>query len=115
VASVSRPDELVAFVVSVADPTKIDYETAPGHAYTVTAQASEGTLTSSQSFTIGVTDVAPSAPVDGNAAANTVAEGAANGSTVGLTATRILRQAGFPETSIGGGYTTYQLFDPQGL
>jgi VCBS repeat-containing protein len=73
-------------VVSVADPTKIDYETAPGHAYTVTAQASDGTLTSSQSFTIGVTDVAPSAPVDGNGAANTVAEGAANGSTVGLTA-----------------------------
>ncbi len=58
-------------VVTVADATKIDYETAPGHAYTVTAQASDGTLTSSQTFTIGVTDVAPSTPVDGDAAANT--------------------------------------------
>ena len=73
-------------VVTVADNTKIDYETAPGHAYTVTAQASDGTLTSSQTFTIGVTDVAPSTPVDGDAATNTVAEGAANGSTVGVTA-----------------------------
>ena len=73
-------------VVTVADSTKIDYETAPGHAYSVTAQASDGTLTSSQTFTIGVTDVAPSTPVDGDAAANTVAEGAANGSTVGVTA-----------------------------
>ena len=73
-------------VVTVANSTKIDFETAPGHAYTVTAQASDGTLTSSQTFTIGVTDVAPSAPVDRNAAANTVAEGAANGSTVGVTA-----------------------------
>ncbi len=73
-------------IVTVADNTKIDYETAPGHAYTVTAQASDGTLTSSQTFTIGVTDVAPSLPIDGDAAANTVAEGAANGSTVGVTA-----------------------------
>ncbi len=64
-------------VVTVADPTKIDFETAPGHAYTVTAQASDGTLASSQNFTIAVTDVAPSTPVDSNAAANTVAEGAA--------------------------------------
>ena len=73
-------------VVTVADSTKIDYETTPGHAYTVTAQASDGTLTSSQTFTIAVTDVAPSTPIDSNAAANTVAEGAANGSTVGITA-----------------------------
>ena len=52
---------------------------AAGHAYTVTAQASDGTLTSSQTFTIAVTDVAPSTPVDANAAANSVAEGAAIG------------------------------------
>ena len=39
-------------VVTVADSTKIDYETAAGHAYTVTAQASDGTLASSQTFTI---------------------------------------------------------------
>ena len=48
-------------------PTKIDFETAPGHAYTETVQASDGTLTSSQTFTIGVTDVPPSTPVDSDA------------------------------------------------
>ncbi|MGY4474688.1 cadherin domain-containing protein [Bradyrhizobium sp. USDA 3364] len=73
-------------VVTVADPTKIDFETAPGHTYTITAQASDGTTTSTQTFTIGVTDVAPSTPVDSNAAANTVVESAAVGTTVGVTA-----------------------------
>ncbi|MBR0783848.1 cadherin domain-containing protein [Bradyrhizobium iriomotense] len=76
-------------VVAVADPSKIDYESAAGHAYTVTAQASDGTLASSQTFTIAVSDVAPSIPVDANAAANSVAEGAAAGSTVGVTASSI--------------------------
>jgi rhodanese-related sulfurtransferase len=28
-------------------------------------------------------------------------------------ATRILRQAGFPATNVGGGYKTYQLFHPK--
>ena len=46
-------------VVSVANGTKIDFETAPGHVYTVTVQANSGGLTSSQSFTIGVSDIAP--------------------------------------------------------
>jgi VCBS repeat-containing protein len=76
-------------VITVADGTKIDYESAPGHAYTVTAQASDGTLTSSQTFTINVSDVGLSTPVDSNAAANSVAEGAANGSTVGVTASAV--------------------------
>src|ERR1700704_3083478 len=76
-------------VITVADGTKIDYESAPGHAYTVTATASDGTLTSSQSFTINVSDVALSTPVDSNAAVNSVAEGAANGSTVGVTASAV--------------------------
>ena len=87
-------------VVTIADSTKIDYETAAGHAYTITAQASDGTLTSSQTFTIGVTDVAPSAPVDSDAATNTVAEGAANGSTVGVTA---------HATDVNGPAVTYTL------
>ncbi len=87
-------------VVTVADSTKIDYETAAGHAYTVTAQASDGTLTSSQTFTIAVSDIAPSTPVDGDAAANTVAEGAANGSTVGVTAS---------STDVNGPAVTYSL------
>ena len=70
------------------------------HAYTITAQASDGTLTSSQTFTIGVTDVAPSTPTDSDAAANTVAEGAANGSTVGVTAS---------STDVNGPAVTYSL------
>ncbi|MBR0852348.1 cadherin domain-containing protein [Bradyrhizobium diazoefficiens] len=98
-------------VVTVADPSKIDYEsTAPGHAYTVTAQASDGTLTSSQSFTIGVTDAAPSLPVDSDATANSVVEGVANGSTVGVTVSSIdvngpaVTYALTGDTS-GGGFT----------
>jgi hypothetical protein len=87
-------------VITVADATKINFETAPGHAYTVTAQASDGTLTNSQTFTIAVTDVAPTAPVDSNGATNTVAEGAANGSTVGITAS---------STDVNGPGVTYSL------
>jgi hypothetical protein len=78
--------DAVTGVISVADATKIDYETSAGHAYTVTARASDGTLSSSQNFTIAVSDVALTTPVDSNAAANSVAEGAAYGTTVGVTA-----------------------------
>jgi hypothetical protein len=87
-------------VITVANSAKIDYETAPGQAYTVTAQASDGTLSNSQTFTIGVTDVAPTAPVDANGATNTIAEGAANGSAVGVTAS---------STDINGPAVTYSL------
>ena len=92
-------------VITVADSTKLDYETTPSHAYTVTAQASDGTLTNSQAFTIALTDVAPSAPTDSNAATNTVAEGAANGSTVGITASSV---------DPNGPATTYSLTDSAG-
>ena len=87
-------------VVTVADATKIDFETAPGHAYSVTVQATNGAQTTSQAFTIAVADVAPATPVDSNAGANTIAEGAANGSTVGVTAA---------STDINGGAVTYSL------
>ena len=66
-------------VITVADGSKIDYESSPGHAIPVTVQASDGTLTSSQTFTINVGDVALTTPVDTNGAANSVAEGAAAG------------------------------------
>ncbi|MBR1151513.1 cadherin domain-containing protein [Bradyrhizobium sp. JYMT SZCCT0428] len=59
-----------------------------------------GGLFSQQSFTIAVTDATPSTPVDGNAAANTVAEGAANGSTVGVTAS---------STDVNGPGVTYSM------
>ena len=73
-------------VVSVADGSKIDYESAPNHQYNITVQASDGSLTSSQSFTIAVTNVAPSTPTDSNETANTVAEGAGVGTLAGVTA-----------------------------
>ena len=67
-------------VVTVADPSKIDFESAPGHAYTITVLATKNNnFSSEQTFTISVSDIAPSAPVHSNAAANTVLEGAANG------------------------------------
>ncbi|WP_163327222.1 hypothetical protein, partial [Enterobacter ludwigii] len=77
-----------------------DYESAPGHAYSVTVQAQAGAATSTQTFTIAVADVAPSTPVDSNAAANTVLEGAANGTTVGITAS---------SSDVNGGTVTYSL------
>jgi hypothetical protein len=87
-------------VVTVADGSKIDFESSTGHAYTVTVQASDGTLTSSQAFTINVGDVAMTTPVDNNGAANSVAEGAAAGTTVGITASA---------TDPSGPATTYSL------
>ena len=87
-------------MVTVADPTKIDFESSPGHAYTVTVQASDGIVSSTQNFNIAVTDVAPSAPTDTNAGANTVTEGAASGTAVGVTA---------HSTDVNGGAVTYSL------
>lgn len=88
-------------VITVADPTKIDYESAPGHAYTVTVTASDNHGgTSTQTFTIGVIDAAPSAPVDSDTNANTIVEGAANGATIGITAS---------STDVNGGTVTYSI------
>jgi hypothetical protein len=71
-------------VVTIANPAKIDFESSgAGHSYNITVQASNGVQTTSQAFTIGVTDVAPSAPVDVNPAGNSVAEGTAVGTVVG--------------------------------
>src|SRR5207244_1922386 len=86
--------------------TKIDYESAPGHAYSVTVHAADGHGgTSSQTFTIAVTDVAPSQPTDGNNATNTVSEGASNGDLVGITAT---------SSDVNGGTVTFSLSDDAG-
>jgi len=72
-------------VVTVADGSLLNYETATSHSITV--QASDGAGgTSTESFTIAVTNVNPTTPTDANATSNTVAEGAANGTTVGVTA-----------------------------
>ena len=58
--------------------------------YHVTVQVSDGALTGTQAIAVTVTDVDEfdvGAVTDSNAAANQVAENAANGSTVGITAT----------------------------
>ena len=90
-------------VVSVADGTLLDFETATSH--NITVQASDGTLTSAQTFTIAVSDVAPATPTDSNATANTVAENAANGTLVGITAS---------DADVNGGTVTYSLNDNAG-
>ncbi|MFV3078167.1 cadherin repeat domain-containing protein, partial [Niveispirillum fermenti] len=71
-------------VVTVADGTLLDYQTATSH--TITVQASDGTDTSTQTFTINVTNMPPGTPDDSDNAANSVVEGAANGTAVGVTA-----------------------------
>ncbi|MBI1373590.1 MAG: tandem-95 repeat protein, partial [Phycisphaera sp.] len=72
-------------VVTVLDGTLLDYETATSH--DITVQASDGAGgTSTQTFTIAVDNVAPSTPIDADASANAIAEGAAMGTPVGVTA-----------------------------
>jgi Ca2+-binding RTX toxin-like protein len=75
-------------VVSVADGSLLNFETATSHAITIRASSLDGS-SSTQNYTIGVSDVnefAITAINDGNAAANTLAENAANGALVGITA-----------------------------
>ncbi|WP_454713916.1 cadherin domain-containing protein [Caulobacter segnis] len=90
-------------VVTVADASLIDHDAATSHQITV--RASDGTASSDSSFTINVTNAAPSAPVDANVAANTVSEGAANGASVGITASA---------TEAKTGVVTYSLTDDAG-
>ena len=91
-------------VVTVANGSLLDYETATSHNITVQATDASGAFTA-QTFTIAVTDVAPSQPTDGNNAANTVSEGAANGDLVGITAT---------SSDVNGGTVTFSLSDDAG-
>ena len=76
-------------VISVADGSLLDYETATSHTVTVTATSDDGS-TSTQAFTVNLTDDTSEAGVspisDSNAAANSIAENAANGTAVGITA-----------------------------
>ena len=75
-------------VVTVANGALLDYETATSHNITVLATSTDGSA-NSQAFTINVTNVNDNpvtVPADTNVAANTVAENAATGTTVGVTA-----------------------------
>jgi hypothetical protein len=99
-------------VITVADPTKIDYQTsAPGHTYSVTVESSDGTLFSSPTtFSIAVVDAPPTTPTDSDLTANTVTEFAAAGTAVGVTASSADLD-GLPITysltgdTSGGGFT----------
>ncbi|MFN9878605.1 MAG: cadherin domain-containing protein, partial [Planctomycetota bacterium] len=75
-------------VVTVANSSLLDREAAASHSIIVRATSVDGSW-STQSFTISLTDVDEfdvGAVTDGNAAANSVAENSANGTTVGITA-----------------------------
>ncbi|RRS05325.1 cadherin repeat domain-containing protein [Aquabacterium soli] len=101
--------DAVTGVVRVADGSSLDFESTTSHSITVLATSSDGS-TSSQSFTVGISDVnefAVGAVNDSNAAANQVAENATNGSTVGITA-----QAVDPDGS--DNTVTYLLYDNAG-
>ncbi|MGL3214911.1 beta strand repeat-containing protein [Bradyrhizobium sp. BR 1433] len=91
-------------VVTVANASLLDFETATSHNITVKAADASGAFTT-QTFSIAVTDVAPTQPVDGNNATNTVSEGAANGDLVGITAT---------SSDVNGGTVTFSLSDDAG-
>ena len=75
-------------MVTVADGTLLDREAAASHAITVRATSQDGSVADTV-FTIALADVDEfdvAAPTDSNAAADSVAENAANGSLVGITA-----------------------------
>ncbi len=98
-------------VVSVAPGASIDYETATSHTIEVTATSSDSS-TSAQSFTIGVTDdtseFTVTAVTDTDVAADQVAENAAGGTVVGITA--------FASDADGSDTVTYSLSsNPGGL
>jgi hypothetical protein len=68
----------------VANAALLNYEDADSHEITV--RASDGLLSATESYSIAVLNVPPSQPTDADAGANTVAEGAAAGSAVGVSA-----------------------------
>jgi len=89
--------------VTAAGATGIDFEsTGPGHTYSITVSASDGSQASTQNFTIAVTDAAPSQPTDADGNANTVSTAAADNSPVGVT---------LSSTDPNTGTVTYALTD----
>ncbi|BAQ65620.1 S-layer family protein [Geminocystis sp. NIES-3709] len=80
--------DAITGVVTVADGSLLNFENATSHSITILATGSD-TSTSSQNFTITVTDVDEfdvTTPIDTNNNENSVAENASNGSVVGITA-----------------------------
>ncbi|PWC88669.1 hypothetical protein TSH100_07045 [Azospirillum sp. TSH100] len=73
-------------LVTVADATLLDFETASSH--DIVVAVSDGSITTTTTMTIAVLDGndRPTRPVDVDTAANTVSERAAVGTVVGITA-----------------------------
>ncbi len=83
--------DLNSGTITVADGTQLNRELAASHSVTVHVTDAGG-LSYSRSFTIGINDFnefATGAVSDSNVAANSVAENAATGTTVGITAIAI--------------------------
>ncbi|ANC92648.1 DUF4347 domain-containing protein [Azospirillum humicireducens] len=76
----------VTGLVTVADATLLDFETASSH--DIVVAVSDGSITTTTTMTIAVLDGndRPTRPVDVDAAVNTVSERAAVGTVVGITA-----------------------------
>src|SRR5262249_41277110 len=91
-------------IVTVANGSLLDYETATSHDISIKAVDPSG-ASSTQTFTIGVADIAPSTPTDGDLTATSIVEGTANGTAVGLTASSM---------DVNGGTVTYSLTDSAG-
>ena len=78
--------DITSGVVTVASGASIDYETATSHNIEVKATSSDGT-TSTKAFGIEVLDINEISSIsDSDGSANEVAENAAEGTTVGITA-----------------------------
>jgi hypothetical protein len=98
--------------IYVANGALIDYESAPGNAYTVTVVASDGSTTNSNDFIITVGDVAPTQPVDQDGSGDNlptsqgrIGINAALNSNVGITAF---------STDVDGGALTYAILSEDG-
>ena len=97
--------------VAVGGSALLNYEDATSHDITVVADDGSGApnATSSQTFTINVTNVNPSVPVDDDTETNEVAEGAATGTTVGLDVSST-----DTNDTVGGGDVTFSLTNTAG-
>ena len=86
--------------ITVATASAIDFETTSS--FSLTVEADDGTHQPTATVTVNVTDAAPSQPTDADSAPNKVAENAANGTAVGVTAS---------SSDPAGGAVTYALTD----
>jgi Ca2+-binding RTX toxin-like protein len=93
-------------VVTVANASLLNYETATSHA--IVLKASDGSRSTTSTVTIAIVDGndPPAVPTDVNAAANSVGENAGTGTTVGITAS-----ASDPDP---GDWVNYSLADDAG-